>query len=582
MLRELSIANLALVDRLQIEFEQGLNILTGETGAGKSIIIDAVGLALGGRFSSEMIRADADSLQVEAVFELEEPTGFRNAMEEQGLSMGDDGVIILSREVAQGGRSRCRVNGQTVTAQILSRIGGLLMDIHGQHEHQSLLIPEKQLVILDGFGGRALSEKAEAMRGAYQHWSELRRRLAQLDERVEERVRRMELLGFQLQEIREAQLVPDEDETLLREREILASAERLYAVAAEGYQRLYGGEEGGAALDQLASTQRALESVAAIDPKLGEILTMIKEAACQAEEAAREIRGYRDAVAFDPERLETVERRLDALAKLKHKYGNSASEILEYAAKIEAEIAEVENREERREALQVEVNSAQAELAGLAGELTELRRAAAERLETAIRSQLAELNMARTDFKVEIGRVEDPDGLPMGDGVWAVSGNGVDRVEFLVAPNVGEGLRPLAKIASGGELSRLMLAVKAILAEVDQVPTMVFDEIDSGIGGRTAQAVAEKLLLIAHSRQVLCVTHLPQIASLAHRHLFIEKMTDGARTRVAVRSLEMAQRVEELARMLGGAEVTQTTRQHAREMLTLAEGVRLRKVGRQL
>lgn len=413
MLRELTIANLALIDRLKIEFDQGLNILTGETGAGKSIIIDAVSLALGGRFSSEMIRADAEFLHVEAVFELEKPERFQTGFEELGLSIGEDGVVILSREVSQGGRGRCRINGQTVTVQILAKVGAMLMDIHGQHEHQSLLIPEKQLVILDAFGGHELAEKAAETSTAYREWWEIKQSLFRLDESMEEKVRRMELLNFQLQEIREAQLTPGEDETLQQEREILASAERLYAAAAEGYQRLYGGDEGGAALDQLAATEHALESVANIDARLSEILAMIREASCQAEEAAREIRSYRDSVAFDPERLEEVEGRLDALAKLKRKYGNSAAEILDYAAKIEAELSEVENREERRKELQASLETAQARLSQLAMELSNLRQAAADRLENAIRGQLAELNMARTEFKVHISRDEDENGLPL-------------------------------------------------------------------------------------------------------------------------------------------------------------------------
>lgn len=582
MLRELSIANLALVERLRITFDHGLNILTGETGAGKSIIIDALGLALGGRFSSEMMRSDAETLFVEAVFELERPEVFRETLDELGIPLEEDGLVILSREVAQGGRSRCRINGQTVTVQLLARVGSLLLDIHGQNEHQSLLSSDKQLAILDAFGGEELSRAGSELATVYHRWKEIRESLARLDERIEERTRRLELLNFQLQEIREAKLKPGEDEALQQEREILAGAERLYAAAAEGYVRLYGGDEGGSILDQLATVQRALESATGIDPRLESIATMIREASYQAEEAAREIRSYRDSIAFDPERLETVERRLDDLAKLKMKYGESVDAILTYADGIDEELQEVGNREERREALQAELIGVQQRLAELAMQLSALRRAAGERLSEAIGEQLAELNMGRTTFKAALERVADSEGLPMDDGVFAVSAHGVDRLEFMVAPNVGEGLKPLMKIASGGELSRMMLAIKAILAEVDAIPTMVFDEIDTGIGGRTAQAVAEKLLLIAMARQVICVTHLPQIASLAHQHLFIEKTSDGERTHVEVRSLELGHRVDELARMLGGAEVTETTRQHAREMLSLAERLKLNRVGRRI
>lgn len=582
MLRELSVANLALIERLRIEFEPGLNILTGETGAGKSIIIDAVGLALGGRFSGEMVRAETDALQVEAVFELEEPEKFRPALDELGIELGDDHLLILSREAGSSGRNRCRINGQTVTVSTLAKVGTMLMDIHGQHEHQSLLINEKQLAILDAFGGKSLAEAAGQVAEAYERWRWLRQELARLDGDIEDRARRMELLNFQLQEITEAQLTPGEDGELAQERAILAGAEKLYAAAAESYQRLYGGEAGDCVLDQLAAVERALMSAVEIDPKLAPVVELIREAACQAEEAAHEIRRYRDAIPFNPERLEEVERRLDLLTKLKKKYGQTVDEILAYADKIRAELDEVENRDVRRAELERELAEVQERLATAALTLSRLRREAADRLEQAVTAQLAELNMGRTAFTVELSRTETADGLPLADGRWAITASGLDHAEFLVAPNVGEGAKPLAKIASGGELSRIMLAIKAILAEVDAIPTMVFDEIDTGIGGRTAQAVAEKLLLIARSRQVICVTHLPQIASMAHRHLYIEKTTDGARTRVNVRPLEMQGRVDELARMLGGAEVTETTRRHAQEMLALAETVRLRKVGKKL
>ena len=483
MLRELSVANLALIERLRIEFEPGLNILTGETGAGKSIIIDAVGLALGGRFSGEMVRAEADALQVEAVFELEEPEKFRPALDELGIELGDDHLLILSREAGSSGRNRCRINGQTVTVSTLAKVGTMLMDIHGQHEHQSLLINEKQLAILDAFGGKSLAEAAGQVAEAYERWRWLRQELARLDGDIEDRARRMELLNFQLQEITEAQLTPGEDGELAQERAILAGAEKLYAAAAESYQRLYGGEAGDCVLDQLAAVERALMSAVEIDPKLAPVVELIREAACQAEEAAHEIRRYRDAIPFNPERLEEVERRLDLLTKLKKKYGQTVDEILAYADKIRAELDEVENRDVRRAELERELAEVQERLATAALTLSRLRREAADRLEQAVTAQLAELNMGRTAFTVELSRTETADGLPLADGRWAITASGLDHAEFLVAPNVGEGAKPLAKIASGGELSRIMLAIKAILAEVDAIPTMVFDEIDTGIGG---------------------------------------------------------------------------------------------------
>lgn len=580
MLRELTIENLALIDHLRLEFARGLNILTGETGAGKSIIIDGVNLILGGRSSSELIRAEAEAAQVEAVFEVEEHKELEKVLAEWGIPLGDDRLLVISREVNSSGRSRCRINGQTVTVLTLSKIGGYLLDLHGQHEHQSLLFSERQREILDGFGGELLAAKAGEVAETYRRYEEVKKELAELTTSEEDKNRRIEFIGFQLREIEGARLRPGEEEELLREREILAGAEQLFTAASRVYELLYGGEEPGSALDKLSEGQQALEKVIGIDPRLQPLYQMITESACQVEEAAREIRSYRDGVEFDPTRLAAVEERLDEINKLKRKYGKTVGDILAYAEKIRKEIQTIEGREERLSQLTKELAAVEEKLAREALALSALRRRAAGRLEEAITAQLAEVNMGKTVFKVALNRaIAEKDGLTVGGEKVAVDRHGLDRVEFMVAPNPGEGLKPLAKIASGGELSRMMLVLKVILAEVDRIPTMVFDEIDVGIGGRTSQAVAEKLLLLARTNQVICVTHLPQIASMADRHFYIEKKTFENRTRVEVKVLDRKARVEELARMLGGAEVTATTREHAREMLLLAESVRRKKAG---
>ncbi len=581
MLRELFIENFALIDRLRLEFGRGFNILTGETGAGKSIIIDSVSLLLGGRSSVEQVRAGAEAAQIEGVFEVDGSPDLLRLLEEWAIPFAEDRLLVIHREIHQSGRSRCRVNGQTVTLLTLSRIGRLLMDIHGQHEHQSLLSTVAQRQILDSFGGETLARKAEEVAALYQQWQAVKDDLAALEMSEEEKNRRIEFISFQLQEIENARLQPGEEENLTRERTILAAAEKLYESASLTYQQLYGTEESGSALDKLGEGIQALAKAAEVDATLQPLVETMQQAACQLEEVAREVRTYRDRIEFNPEALARIEERLDEITKLKRKYGQGIPEILRYAAKIREELAAIEDQTARRETLTKKLRALEEELTQAVLALSVLRKATARKLESTVSKELAEVNMAKTVFQVEFSRTPDQaNGIPVNGEKVAVTKDGIDQIQFLVAPNPGEGLRPLAKIASGGELSRLMLVLKVIMAEEDQIPTMVFDEIDTGIGGRTAQAVAEKLLLLGLSHQVICVTHLPQIASMADRHYYIEKKTVADRTIVEVRALEEQERVEELARMLGGAEVTATTREHAQEMLLLAASVRASKSGR--
>ena len=580
MLRELVIENFALIERLNLEFGPGFNIMTGETGAGKSIIIDTVSLLLGGRSSTEQVRVGTDAAQIEGVFELESRPELLDLLTDWGIPIGDDQLLVVNREINKSGRSRCRMNGQIVTVLTLNKVGQFLMDIHGQHEHQSLFSAVSQRELLDRFGGEPLKKQADQVGELYRRWQGVKRELAALEMDEAEEKRRLELIDFQLQEIEAAQLQPGEEEELSRERELLAGAERLYASISEAYQLFYGAEESSSVLDQLDAGAEALARAVEIDPGLQQWVEATTQVACQLEEVTREIRSYRERILFDPERLNQVEERLDEIAKLKRKYGHSIPEIIAYAAKLKAELNSLTDRSERQQALAQELRRVEEELAGAVLALSTLRRETAERLERAVTEQLHEVNMGKTVFKIALHRVVDEEkGLLIEDEPLAVGKDGIDQVEFLVAPNPGEGLRPLAKIASGGELSRLMLVLKVILAEEDQIPTMVFDEIDTGIGGRTAQAVAEKLFLLGRTHQVICVTHLPQIASMAHRHFYIEKKTFNERTMIQVRALGKNERVEELARMLGGAEVTTTTREHAREMLQLAETLRLEKSG---
>ena len=579
MLREISIKNFALIEALQLEFDPSFNVLTGETGAGKSIIIDALGLALGGRFSAEMIRTGAENALVEAIFLTDNRPDLDAYLNEIGVPIQPDQSLLIQREIGATGKNRCRVNGQLVTVLTLNKIGEFLVDIHGQHEHQSLLFPEKQLELLDEYTGRECIATREALGLVFKEWRESEEEYQSLQQNEADLARKIELLQFQIDEILQARLILGEDEDLLKEREVLSSSEKLFEAAAESYRALYDSEEGRAAAELLGEAQRSLDQVAAIDPRLSQVLETLREAACQVEEVSRELRNYQDQIQFDPKRLREIEDRLDEIGRLKRKYGQSLAEVLNYSDKCSQELAGISHREERLQELEIFLSGIKARLGAMVVSLSGMRQQGATRLEQAIVKQLTELNMDKTQFKIGLNQVESSAGVPFQDKVVEVVRTGADKIEFMVAPNPGESLKPMTKIASGGELSRIMLALKSILADLDQVPTMVFDEVDVGIGGRTAQAVAEKMLRIGQSRQVICVTHLPQIASLAKQHFYIEKQVVGARTEVSVRALLMSERIEELSRMLGGAQVTETTKQHAREMLALAEKLRLNRVG---
>jgi DNA repair protein RecN (Recombination protein N) len=576
LLQELHVRNLVLIEELRLEFDSGFNALTGETGAGKSIIIDALGLVLGGRFSVDMIRSDADSLFVEAVFCPENRAELADFLVETGIPAESDRTLIIQREINRNSRNRCRVNGHLVTTLVLQKLGEFLIDIHGQHQHQSLLLPQKQLELLDQYCGVDCLTLRKQLQQVYRRWAEQMAELAQLRQNQAEVARKIDMLRFQAGEIYQAKLVIGEDEELQKERQILVAAEKLFAAAAEAYRVLYENNSGPAVIELLGLAERVLNQVAGIDQRLESLVERLRETVCQTEEIARELRDYQEETQLDPGRLEALDDRLEEIAQLKRKYGATIAAILLFAQHSEEELNSLENREELAGRLETDLQESRLALGELAERLTAVRQTGAGRLEQAIVAQLADLNMEKTQFQIRLTQTVDATGVPYRGGMCAVTGNGVDQGEFLIAPNPGEPLKPLAKIASGGELSRIMLALKAILAELDEISTMVFDEIDVGIGGRTAQAVAEKLLMIGRTRQVICVTHLPQIASMAKRHFYIEKQAAGERTIVKVRQLTVAERVEELARMLGGAQVTATTRQHAGEMLEMAENFRSR------
>jgi len=553
MLQELSISNFAIIDQLRLSFSSGMNVFTGETGAGKSIIIDAVSALLGARLSGEtVIRAGADRAVVEGIFALspEEAALIKPTLAELGLDEGDD-ELILSRELNRSGRNVCRVNGRAVTVAVLEEIGQRLIDIHGQGEHLSLLRVREHLGYLDRYAGLAeerarLAETVGELRRVRQALQECLR-----DER--ELARRMDLLQFQVGEIEAARLDPAEEEQLLQQRTLLANAERLLELANSSYALLNGGEQQRrAVLDLLGTALHDLTQLEKLDPTAAPHRQAVEDALYQLEDVARALRVYRDGIEYNPARLEQVEERLSLIQGLKRKYGDTVAEVLRFGEKARAELEAISHNEERVAELRVQEEALLRRAGEQAARLSAARREAAARLERAVEEQLAELKMEGARFVVAMERTEDPAGPEIDGRRWALDASGVDRVEFLIAPNPGEPPKPLAKIASGGEASRLMLALKSVLSQADSVPTLIFDEIDAGISGRVGTLVGRKLWNLARDHQVLCVTHLPQIASLADCHMSVSKRVVDERSVTQVRPLDESERVQELANLLGG------------------------------
>ncbi|NPV26243.1 MAG: DNA repair protein RecN [Firmicutes bacterium] len=559
MLLELNIQNVALIEQLRLNFSRGLNVLTGETGAGKSIIIDAVSLLLGGRASVDYIRTNEDRAVVEGVFQCQGHVEVSRCLHELGIELEEDGTLILLREITRTGRNICRVNGRTVPLSVYRELGQNLVEIHGQHENQRLLNSNQHLPLLDNFGGGELLGLVNELQGIYRAIGAVRKELERWTGNEKEVARRLDLLQYQIEEIDAARLRVDEELQLENERTRLMYAEKLASQTERAYQYIFaGGKQQAAAFDLIGRAVAELRGLVGIDPSLNQILENLESTQYLLEDMARELRTYRENIEFNPQRLDAVEQRLELIRQLKRKYGDSIQEILRYRTEAVAEREEIRRSGDKITALSAELQRLEQEFADRATILSARRKEAARRLEVLIKRELSDLAMESTQFQVSLRLRQN----------WTSSG--YDEVEFLISPNPGEQPRPLSKIASGGELSRIMLAIKTILAGVDGIPTLIFDEIDTGIGGRALQGVALKLEQVARDCQVICVTHAPQIASFAETHFCITKEVQGERTRTQVRALTADERVEEIARMLGGAEVTPLTRQHAREMLQLA------------
>ncbi|MBI4241861.1 MAG: DNA repair protein RecN [Candidatus Rokubacteria bacterium] len=569
MLRELRIKNLAVIEAVTVPFAPGLNVLTGETGAGKSILLDAILLLSGARAQPDLIRSEAASAVVEAVFDVAPDGPLPAILNEAGLDVEDD-QLIIRRELTRAGRNRAFVSDSPATVTLLERLGDHLVEIHGQHEHQRLMEPVRQLDLLDRFAG---AEPPRARVAALvREWEQAKAAQAELLVSERERSQMEDLYRFQLSEIESARLKPGEEEALRAERRRLQHAERLAAGLSQVMGWLY--DDAASAASDLGRAAQVLDELAKIDPDLTAGLTVLEGAQAHLEEAIARLRPLRDRLAFDPERLEEIDARLDTLTKLKRKYGESEEAILAHGDRVRAELERLERREELLAAAEARLT----QLAGAAGRdalaLSDLRREAAARLERLVQRELRGLGMEKARFTIAL-RAEPapPDGLGAGPERWRIMPRGVDQVEFQLSTNPGEELKPLSRVVSGGELSRTMLALKVILAEADRVPAMIFDEVDAGIGGRVADRVGQKLAETARHRQVLCVTHLSQIAAYAHHHLKVEKLVRGGKTRTRVEVLDDAGRVEELARMLGGDQVTEAARRHARELYGAARSV---------
>lgn len=557
MLRSLRVENFALIHQLKMDFAAGFNILTGETGAGKSILIDAVQAVLGSRTSPDCIRSGTDAAHIEAVFESNgQIDGLFSAW---GWEPDEDGLLIIVRRITRQGKSQCNVNGRAATLAMVRQIGEALLDIHGQHDHQSLLRSEHHGELLDLFGGSALLREKATTAQLFTVWKNLTNTLQECISNERERAQRLDIVRFQYEEIAAAILKTDEDTVLQEEWKVLAHSEKLKSAAESAYEYLSAGRKGQVpVLDSLEQVVASLRDIAKVDKQAEGLLASADSALYQLQDVSREVAIYKENIEADPQRLQVIHNRLELIDKLKKKYGATVTEIIEYQKALTGELDQLTNNEERVAMLQREINAAYEQLDGVLSRLSALRKAAAERLVAALGKELADLGMKQAVFDIAFDRAD-------------ISANGRDRCEFMFSANPGEAPKPLAKIISGGEMSRVMLALKTVLANIDQIATLIFDEIDSGVGGGAAQAVAEKMAQIACSRQVLCITHLPQIACMADQHFFIHKKVAGERTYTEVTELDFVARKAELARMLDGAHVTDTTLKHAGEMLTLAE-----------
>lgn len=559
MLKTLTVWNFALLEHVQVEFDRGLNILTGETGAGKSILIDSLGAILGHRMTADYIRTGCEWLRVEAVFDMEQQKDIHDFLLDQVIDDADENLII-TRQITRAGKNMILINGCHVTLAVLKKLGEFLIDVHGQHENQALLRTENQFALLDGFekaigGQRAIYQKI------YREWQACEAALKEKEDAAREYAQRLDMLRWQTNEIEAAQLKEKEDETLEGEIKILSNAEKIADFVKEAFIALDGGggknQQG--ALSLLTSVKQNLEGLSRYDHSLNNTLQMITDACCQLQEAAYEIRDYSENIDYSPQKLDKLQQRMDVIYKLCKKYGATTKDVMDHYAKAKQELADIENYDETIEQLRKEIDAMAKQVRAEADKLTALRLSAAGKLSKDIEQHLLSLGMPNAKFNIKL--------TPL----LKFTVSGADDIVMMFSANLGETEKPIQKVASGGELSRIALAIKAVTAARDRIGVMVFDEIDTGIGGRTAQMVAEHISLVAVYKQVLCITHLPQIACMADVHLYIDKQVHGGKTVTEVKRLSKGEQLNEIARMASGVDATVASLDNAMEMVDNAK-----------
>ena len=554
MLNQLSIRNVAVIDKLDINLHDGVSVLTGETGAGKSIIIDSINMILGDRANKELVRYGTDKAVVQAVFDA--PKSVINVLEENDIDVEDE-TVIITRQVTKEGKSAARINGMVVTLNILREISDRLINIHGQHDNQALLTPIRHITFLDAYADN--EEYINRYKDILSKKREIEKKISSLEMDEQEKMQRIDLLEYQVTEIKKASLEKGEEDDLREQRDIYTNAEQITKSVNEAYMNLYEGDEIQSAYDGISIAVNEIFQISDLNPQLKSIYDTLNEIMYSLEDTAHEIKEFGETVEFDEQTLNEIEERLDLISRLKRKYGNSIEEILEYLKKAESELNDIKLSDERTNELKEELKNITKELKEKGNVLTQRRENAAKVLEENIEKSLHELNMEKSKFKVNIEN----------DGTFY--DNGMDKVEFLISTNPGEPLKPLVKIASGGELSRVMLAIKSILADSDGVDTMIFDEIDTGVSGKAAMSIAKKLAVIAKNKQVICITHLPQLTAMADNHYLIQKNTDGELASTTLKELDEEGRELELARIIDGGEVTKLALSHAKQMLENAK-----------
>ncbi|MBC1793129.1 DNA repair protein RecN [Listeria booriae] len=563
MLQELTIRNFAIIESLNLSFQEGMTVLTGETGAGKSIIIDALGLLVGGRGSVDFIRHGEEKLEIQGLFTINRQNkGCLEALESNGIDASDH-MVVLERTLFQSGKNTCRINGKLATTGVLREIGSRLIDIHSQHEHQELMNDEFHLQLLDRFAWKEIAPTLSQYEAKYAEYKEMKAKWHNWTKNEQELAQRLDMLRFQQDEITNADLRLGEEEALMEQKHVLANFEKINEYLQNAYTALQGEERG---LEFVSEAMRYVGAASDILPEFKTLSESVASSFYLLEESAMQIRQELDKLEFQPDELDTIESRLNELNQLKRKYGKTVEAIIHYNEEIDQEILELSDRETHLGQLEKELESAKQDLQKLAEKLTTIRQKAAKQLEKQIKNELNQLYMEKAIFQVNFA-------TPASE----FTENGIDKVAFYMSTNPGEPLKPLSRIASGGELSRMMLALKTIFSRHQGITSIIFDEVDTGVSGRVAQAIAEKIYAVAVGSQVLCISHLPQVAAMADHHFYISKTTTANRTMTSVTALSGDEKVEEISRMIAGIEVTDVTKQHATEMLTQATKIKSEK-----